>query len=378
MAGIYLHIPFCKRRCIYCDFYSTTFENRKDEYVTALCHELQMRRDYLQGETVNTIYFGGGTPSQLKEQHFQQVFDIITTHYPVNPHAEITLEANPDDLSPTYIKQLRELPFNRISIGIQTFHDETLQLLHRRHTARQAIEAVHQCQDAGFNNISIDLMYGLPKESLSDWEADLRQAIALGVQHISAYHLIYEEGTELWQLRQQHQVEEMDEDSSLAFFQLLIEQLKQAGFEHYEISNFALPDMYSRHNSSYWDGTKYMGCGAAAHSYDGTSRQWNVASLDIYIQSIMTGKLTHEVEELDLYTRYNDRIVTSIRTSRGLSLTSLRSEFGNRLHDFCLVNAQPYLRQGLLAIKDNRLHLTHEGIFISDGIMSDLLWVEED
>lgn len=377
MAGIYLHIPFCKRRCIYCDFYSTTLENRKDEYVAALCHELQMRHDYLQGETVETIYFGGGTPSQLEEKHFRQVFDIIMTHYPVSPNAEITLEANPDDLSPAYIHHLRNLPFNRISIGIQTFCDETLRLLHRRHTSRQAIEAVHRCQDAGFSNISIDLMYGLPKESLSSWDADLQQALALNVQHISAYHLIYEEGTELWQLRQQHHVEEVDEDSSLAFFRLLIEQLEQAGFEHYEISNFALPGMHSRHNSGYWDGTKYLGCGAAAHSYDGISRQWNIASLDRYIQGIKANTLPHEVEKLDLYTRYNDRIVTSIRTRRGLSLTSLRSEFGDRLHDFCLANAHSYLHQGLLIIEDDRLHLTREGIFISDGIMSDLLWVEE-
>ena len=227
MAGIYLHIPFCKRRCIYCDFYSTTMDGRKDEYISALCHELSMRQHYLEDERIKTIYWGGGTPSQLEERHFRTVFDTLARHYELQPDAEITLEANPDDLTPAYIHMLRRLPFNRISIGIQTFDDETLRLLHRRHTAAQAIDAVRRCQDTGFENISIDLMYGLPKESLQSWEHDLCQAIDLHVQHLSAYHLIYEEGTELWRLRRQHRVEEVDEDSSLAFFNLLMDKMKQ-------------------------------------------------------------------------------------------------------------------------------------------------------
>lgn len=378
MAGIYLHIPFCKRRCIYCDFYSTTMEQRKDEYIEALCRELEMRRDYTGEPSVATVYFGGGTPSQLEERHFQRVFETIDNNYRLRPDAEITLEANPDDLTPDYVTMLRRLPFNRISIGIQTFNDETLRLLHRRHTASQAVEAVHRCQEAGFGNISIDLMYGLPGESRDSWADDLQQAISLQVQHISAYHLIYEEGTELWELRRRHRVEEVDEDSSLTFFSMLIDRLRDAGFEHYEISNFALPGMHSRHNSSYWDGTRYLGCGAAAHSYNGESRQWNVASLDRYIKDIQAGKLPCEVETLDLHTRYNDRIITAIRTARGLSLSTLLAEFGKELHDFCLNNARPHLQQGTLAIDGDRLHLTRQGIFVSDGIMSDLLWVEDD
>ncbi len=377
MAGIYLHIPFCKRRCIYCDFYSTTMEKRKDEYISALCRELSLRKDYLGNENIQTVYWGGGTPSQLDERHFRQVFDTLEKHYSLQNDAEITLEANPDDLTPTYADMLQRLPFNRISIGIQTFNDDTLQLLRRRHNAAQAIDAVKRCQDAGFGNISIDLMYGLPKESLDSWENDLHQAVDLHVQHMSAYHLIYEEGTELWKLRQHHQVEEIDEDSSVAFFNLLIDTLHEAGFEHYEISNFALPGMYSRHNSSYWDGTKYMGCGAAAHSYNGTSRQWNVASLERYIKGIKEGEICHESETLDLYTRYNDRIVTAIRTSKGLQLATLKEEFGQELYDFCLENARPYLAQGTLVLDNGRLHLTRDGLFISDGIMSDLLWVDE-
>ena len=378
MAGIYLHIPFCKRRCIYCDFYSTTMDGRKDEYISALCHELSMRQHYLKDERIKTIYWGGGTPSQLEERHFRTVFDTLARHYELQPDAEITLEANPDDLTPAYIHMLRRLPFNRISIGIQTFDDETLRLLHRRHTAAQAIDAVRRCQDTGFENISIDLMYGLPKESLQSWEHDLCQAISLHVQHLSAYHLIYEEGTELWRLRRQHRVEEVDEDSSLAFFNLLMDKMKQAGFEHYEISNFALPGRYSRHNSSYWDGTKYMGCGAAAHSFNGVSRQWNIASLELYIKGIREGTIPAEVEQLDVHTRYNDRIITAIRTSKGLLLPALEKEFGKELHDFCLRNARPYLTQGKLTIENDWLRLTRAGIFISDGIMSDLLWVDED
>ena len=378
MAGIYLHIPFCKRRCIYCDFYSTTMDGRKDEYISALCHELSMRQHYLEDERIKTIYWGGGTPSQLEERHFRTVFDTLARHYELQPDAEITLEANPDDLTPAYIHMLRRLPFNRISIGIQTFDDETLRLLHRRHTAAQAIDAVRRCQDTGFENISIDLMYGLPKESLQSWEHDLCQAISLHVQHLSAYHLIYEEGTELWRLRRQHRVEEVDEDSSLAFFNLLMDKMKQAGFEHYEISNFALPGRYSRHNSSYWDGTKYMGCGAAAHSFNGVSRQWNIASLELYIKGIREGTIPAEVEQLDVHTRYNDRIITAIRTSKGLLLPALEKEFGKELHDFCLRNARPYLIQGKLTIENDWLRLTRAGIFISDGIMSDLLWVDED
>ena len=378
MAGIYLHIPFCKRRCIYCDFYSTTMDGRKDEYISALCHELSMRQHYLEDERIKTIYWGGGTPSQLEERHFRTVFDTLARHYELQPDAEITLEANPDDLTPAYIHMLRRLPFNRISIGIQTFDDETLRLLHRRHTAAQAIDAVRRCQDTGFENISIDLMYGLPKESLQSWEHDLCQAIDLHVQHLSAYHLIYEEGTELWRLRRQHRVEEVDEDSSLAFFNLLMDKMKQAGFEHYEISNFALPRRYSRHNSSYWDGTKYMGCGAAAHSFNGVSRQWNIASLELYIKSIRERTIPAEIEQLDVHTRYNDRIITAIRTSKGLLLPALEKEFGKELHDFCLRNARHYLTQGKLTIENDWLRLTRAGIFISDGIMSDLLWVDED
>ena len=375
MAGIYIHIPFCKRRCIYCDFFSTTQSEKKSAYVHALCRELETRKDYLEGEDIETIYLGGGTPSQLLREELEKIFNHIYKVYPVKEDAEITLEANPDDLTPKYVAMLRQLPINRISMGIQTFQEETLKLLHRRHTAVQAIEAFRRCREAGFQNISIDLMYGLPGETLDTWRADLQQAIDLRPEHISAYHLIYEEGTALWKLREQHQVEEADEDLSVSLFSTLIEQLSEAGYQHYEISNFCLPGLHSRHNSSYWTGKKYLGCGPSAHSFNGVSRQWNVASLESYMKGVEEGELDVEVEELDLYTRYNDFVLTSIRTAWGMPLSKLRSDFGEELYRYCMRMAKPHLEQGVLEIGEDVLRLTRKGIFVSDGIMSDLMWV---
>ena len=375
MAGIYIHIPFCKRRCIYCDFFSTTQSEKKSAYVRALCRELEMRQDYVGGEEIEKIYLGGGTPSQLTEEELKAIFASIYHIYKVKEDAEITLEANPDDLTPEYVAMLRQLPVNRISMGIQTFQEETLKLLHRRHTATQAIEAFRRCREAGFQNISIDLMYGLPGETLETWKEDLRQAINLRPEHISAYHLIYEEDTALWKLREQHQVEEADEDLSVSLFETLIDRLKEAGYQHYEISNFCLSGMHSRHNSSYWTGKKYLGCGPSAHSFNGVSRQWNVASLEGYIKGVEEGVLDYEVEELDLYTRYNDYVLTSIRTCWGMSLSKLRSEFGEELYRYCMRMAKPHEDQGVLENREGVLRLTRKGIFVSDGIMSDLMWV---
>ena len=377
MAGIYLHIPFCKQRCIYCDFFSTTENDKKSTYVQALSKELELRKDYLDGEIIDTIYFGGGTPSQLEEKDFIQLFETIYKIYTVNPKAEITIEANPDDLTPQYIAMLRTLPFNRLSMGIQTFKEDTLRLLHRRHTAAQAQQAYQHCREVGFQNISIDLMYGLPGEALEDWQKDLQTALQMYPEHISAYHLIYEEGTPLWNLKETHQVEETDEDLSVSLFKELIHTLKSNGYEHYEISNFCRPGFHSRHNSSYWTGKKYLGCGPSAHSYDGTSRQWNVASLSQYIQGIQKGTPYQEKEELDLYTRYNDFIITRLRTAYGIPTHILKETFGETLFDYCMRMASPHLKQGFLTLDNHVMKLTEKGIFISDGIMSDLLWVDD-
>ena len=375
MAGIYIHIPFCKRRCIYCDFFSTTQSDQKSTYVRALCEELRIRKDYLQEEDIETIYLGGGTPSQLSQKELESIFTTIYNIYKVKEDAEITLEANPDDLTPEYVSMLCQLPINRISMGIQTFQENTLKLLHRRHTAQQAVEAFYRCREAGFQNISIDLMYGLPGETLETWIHDLKQAIDLHPEHISAYHLIYEEGTVLWKLREECQVKEADEDLSVSLFSTLIDMLTQAGYQHYEISNFCLPGLHSQHNSSYWTGKNYLGCGPSAHSYNGFSRQWNVASLDKYMTGISSGQPDFELEELDLYTRYNDFVITSIRTCWGMPLSRLQTEYSEELYHYCLRMAKPHLEQGLLELQDEVLKLTSKGIFVSDGIMSDLLWV---
>lgn len=350
---------------------------KKNTYVQALSKELELRKDYLNREIIDTIYFGGGTPSQLEGKDFIQLFETIYKIYTVNPEAEITIEANPDDLTPEYIAMLRTLPFNRLSMGIQTFKEDTLHLLHRRHTAAQAQQAYQHCREAGFQNISIDLMYGLPGETLEDWQKDLQTALQMHPEHISAYHLIYEEGTPLWNLKEAHQVEETDEDLSVSLFKELIHTLKNNGYEHYEISNFCRPGFHSRHNSSYWTGKKYLGCGPSAHSYDETSRQWNVASLSLYIQGIQEGTPYQEKEELDLYTRYNDFIITRLRTAYGIPTHILKETFGETLFDYCMRMASPHLKQGFLTLDNHVMKLTEKGIFISDGIMSDLLWVDD-
>lgn len=375
MAGIYLHIPFCARRCLYCDFFSGTDKKWEEKYVDALIGELELRRDYLGGERVETVYFGGGTPSQLPPEAFARIFEQLYRLYDLDEGAEITLEANPDDLSDAYVQALRCLPFNRLSMGVQSFKDDDLRFLNRRHTARQAREAVQRCQDAGFANISIDLMYGLPGQTVAEWEWSLEAAIALGVQHVSAYHLIYEEGTALHRLKEAGRIVPVSEETSVAMFSLLIDRLTAAGFVHYEISNFGREHFFSRHNSSYWIGRKYLGVGASAHSFDGVSRQWNVASLPGYLEGIGQGRPVVEVEQLDRNTRYNEFIITGLRTMWGVSLEAMEREFGRSLYIYGMRQAKPYMERGLLEVRDGALRLTREGIFVSDGVMSDLLYV---
>lgn len=378
MPGIYIHVPFCESRCAYCDFYSTTLMRHRSAYVDMVCRELQLRLPELQGAPIETIYLGGGTPSTLTIEELSSIltsirnFHLSTFNFQL---AEITLEANPDDLTEEYVQGLRTLPFNRVSIGIQSFHDRTLRLVGRRHTAQEAIEAVHRCQRMGLTNISIDLMYGLPGETLDDWVYSLDQAIALGVPHISAYHLTYEEGTRLWRMKEQGIVSPIDEEQSIRAFELLREKLLAAGYEHYEISNFALPGYHSRHNSSYWQGIPYIGIGPGAHSYNGTDRRWNLSSLTDYIATPEGEDVPHEVEHLTTEERYDERIITELRTARGIDLTSLLADFGERYHTHCLRCATPYIHRGqLVHTADNHLRLTPESIFISDAVMRDLLY----
>lgn len=375
MAGIYIHVPFCKTRCIYCDFYSTTRSDLQSRYVRAVGEELRQRKDYLKGEAVETVYLGGGTPSQLTEENFRSLFASIEETHGLEAAREITLEANPDDLTEEYAAMLHSLPFNRISIGIQTFDDDMLKFLNRRHDARQAVRAVEHCRKAGFSNIGIDLIYGLPGETDGRWTHDLRQAVNLDVEHISAYHLTYEEGTRIHRMLQARRISEVDEESSLRFFGALTDTLCTAGYEHYEISNFCKPGMYSRHNTSYWKGIPYLGCGPAAHSFNAETREWNVASLNEYIRSVEAGQRSHETEYPDKATRYNEYVMTTLRTAWGTPLEEVKRLFGTEFWRHCTDTAAPYLESGRLEIDDNRLRLTRTGIFISDGIISDLMFV---
>lgn len=374
MAGIYLHIPFCKSRCTYCDFYTGTNESHMNAFVNALCTEAVLRREEAN-EPIGTIYFGGGTPSRLHRNHFEQIFNTLYRYYPIAPDAEITVEANPDDLTDAYAEMLGSLPFNRLSMGIQSFDNSELQFLNRRHTAQEAIDAVRRCQQRGFDNISIDLMYGLPGQSTAMWQRNLEQAVGLGIQHISSYHLIYEERTRMYRLLKAGRIAPVQEETSTKMFTLLIDRLAAAGFIHYEISAFGREGFFSRHNSAYWTGMKYIGLGPSAHSYDGVSRSWNVRSIVRYNNSAKTGLFEREREQLSLQERYNEFILTGLRTMWGVDLRKLKGRFGEELYDYCLENARKHIDQRLLQTEKGKLKLTREGIFISDGIMSDLMRV---
>lgn len=374
MAGIYIHIPFCKSRCIYCGFYSTTLLDLRKKYINAVCREMELRKNYIR-EPFSTIYLGGGTPSLLDEAELTKLFLYINNVYDVDRNAEITMECNPDDITPKFTNMLSRLPINRVSMGAQTFADSRLRLLHRRHNSDEVKHAVKLLREAGIKNISIDLMFGFPDESLSQWKEDISAALALNVEHISAYSLMYEEDTPLWKMLDTGKVKEIDEELSLTMFKELVCQLTDAGYEHYEISNFARPGYRSRHNNSYWHQVPYIGLGAAAHSFDLNSRQWNVADLKLYIEEINNGIIPMEREELDNDTTFNDIITTALRTSDGIDLNAMETRLGKRYRNTLISAAGKHIEQGLLEIRHDRLRLTSEGIFISDMVMSDLMIV---
>lgn len=391
MAGIYIHIPFCESRCIYCDFYSTTSLKWKDDYVDALCKEMELRpaiQALGDNYPIETIYLGGGTPSQLSDGHLQQIFTKLKETYGdlFSKNMEITMECNPDDVTPDFCKTLGKLPVNRVSMGAQTFSDQRLQFLRRRHNTTEVKEAVSLLRKTGIENISIDLMFGFPKENIEDWKYDILQALQLGVEHISAYSLMYEEGTPLYKMLEQGKIEGIDEELSRNMYDTLVDMLTISGYEHYEISNFAKPGYRSRHNSSYWNETPYIGLGAAAHSYRRArnqsgkmevTRSWNINNIQQYINSIHQGILPSEKENLDLTTRYNDLITTALRTSNGIDLKKTEKEFGKCYLEKLLDEANDKIKRGLMKIdkQNDRLSLTREGIYISDDIMGDFMIV---
>lgn len=373
MSGLYIHIPFCARRCLYCDFFSNTDMSYKESYLEGLEKEIRLRYAYLEGEPVETVYFGGGTPSQLNAEDFSRIFDSLSQYFDLSACREVTLEANPDDISSAYLQALRPLPFNRISMGVQSFDAEDLLFLRRRHDREQAIGAVALCKEQGYENISIDLIYGLPGQTPSKWKANLDEVLRLDIPHVSAYHLIYEEGTALYRLLEREAVEPLEEEESLELFSILIDTLGEAGYAHYEISNFARPGYISQHNSSYWEGKKYLGLGPSAHSYNGDNRQWNVSSLDGYIQALRSGKPDIEREILTLPMKFNDYIITRLRTSKGIDLHEIGVLFGTDYQRYCLKQSVSFLDKGLLVRDKDRFFLTRKGIFLSDSIMRELI-----
>ena len=375
MAGLYIHIPFCKSRCIYCGFYSTTAVELRQRYVEAVCREVGGWRFEVGGWRFGTIYLGGGTPSQLTGEQLHRLFETIYIYNKVEKDAEVTIEVNPDDVTENFAQELSSLPVNRVSMGVQTFSDERLQFLHRRHSADQVMTAFDRLRKAGIENISIDLMYGFPGETMTDWKADIDQALALGAEHLSAYCLMIEEGTPLHRMVMRDDALNAslpDEELERQMYYTLIDQLEAAGYEHYEISNFAKSGCHSRHNSNYWNQTPYIGLGAAAHSYDGKAcRRWNTADIKQYMEAMEQGRPCYEEERLDEDTRYNDMVTVALRTRQGLDLTTLSEKH----RTYCLQNAQRFIDDQLIVCTDNRLHLTRQGLFVSDMVMSELMMV---
>lgn len=376
MAGVYVHIPFCASRCSYCDFFSTLrLDEVGHDYVEALIAEARLRKAELNGKPVKTLYMGGGTPSQLPLPLLARLIDGLKATLDLNAVEEFTLEANPDDVTPEWCAAVRALGVNRVSMGVQSFQDAVLRLVGRRHTARQAIDAVASLRHAGIDNISIDLIYGLPGQTLETWAESVRQAVDLRPQHISAYGLTYEPGTRLWQQRECGEVVEASEDQYLDMYRILVGMLQMAGYEHYEISNFALPGYRSRHNSSYWNETPYLGLGAAAHSYDGTMRRSNPADLCGYIRRITSGQPACQVEDLAWWERYDERVMLGLRTADGVDAHRLRSDFGDKAWAHFVSEARRHIDAGnMICTDDGRYILTSEGIVLSDSVMRDLMW----
>lgn len=374
-VGIYIHIPFCKSRCIYCGFYSTTNKELKERYVDALIREIHMRKDdfarlgtSLSPSSTSTVYFGGGTPSSLSVCDIERIVGALESTFNGTP-SEVTLEMNPDDVTKDYIKAVRQMGINRISMGIQTFDDSRLQFIRRRHNASQAEKAVMTIREEGIHNVSIDLMFGFPNQTMDEWVTDIDKAIALHPTHISAYSLMYEEDTPLFRMLQKGEINQIDDETSLAMYTELINRLTANGYEHYEISNFAMPGYRSVHNSSYWHDTPYLGFGAAAHSYNKDTRSWNIPDLKKYIESIESGVLPSESEVIDADTHYNDLITTALRTREGLNLDDLPQKY----REYALVNARKSISEHLLEATDSHIRLTREGVFVSDMVMSELI-----
>jgi len=376
MAGIYIHFPFCKSKCGYCDFFSITDSNFIISFLTYLKAEINLQKNYLENEIIETIYFGGGTPSLLSINDINDIIREIYNTFEVVENPEITLEANPDDLSDIFIHNLKNFTkINRLSVGIQSFYDDDLKLMNRRHTSNQAIESIASAKKVGFDNISVDLIYGLPNQTLERWKENVKKVLNLDVQHISAYNLTYEKGTKFYKLLKDRKITEIDDFMSLEQFKLLKYLSEKNGFEHYEISNYTKNKLYSKHNSSYWKQRKYLGIGPSAHSYNLISRQWNFADIKKYIKYLSEKKLPAEIEILDTNTKYNEYIMTSLRTMWGVNSDYIEHNFPSKYFNDFILNAKKYISRNIMKKINNQYVLTTEGIFISDSVISDFFIV---
>ncbi len=374
MAGIYIHIPFCKKACHYCDFHFSTSPQYKEQMLNALKSEIILRKNYLNNEKIETIYFGGGTPSLINADELQVLIGQITDLFEVSATAEITIEANPDDLNPQYVREIKSTLINRFSIGVQSFFEEDLKWMNRAHTASEAQSAIKRVQDAGFENITTDLIYGFPLLTNEKWEFNIQKLIEYQVPHISSYSITVEPNTALAKLISKEKQANMDEGQSANQFLMLIDQLSESGFDHYEISNFSKPGMHSRHNSNYWDGVSYLGIGPSAHSFNGESRQWNISNNSKYIDSIELKKVPAETEFLSTENKINEYIMTSLRTSKGMNLQLIVLKFGSDYSNEIHNSLETFIEKEWVTINEQMVALTREGKLFADHIASELFF----
>jgi len=375
MAGIYIHIPFCKQACHYCDFHFSTNLRKKQDMVSALQKELLLRKDELKNEEVQTIYFGGGTPSVLEIGEINEIIKTVDENYRVIEHPEITLEANPDDLSIKKIKELSDSPINRLSIGIQSFFDQDLKLMNRAHDAKEADLCLNEAKKY-FDNISIDLIYGIPGMTNARWEENINKALSYELPHISSYALTVEPKTALKAFIDKGIIPNVDDEVAEEQFNILCTLLEKEGFINYEISNFGKEGYFSKNNTAYWKGKKYIGIGPSAHSYDGTKRGWNINNNSKYIRSIKENILPLEEEVLSKTDRYNEYVMTALRTIWGVSLDKIRNEFGTNYYEYLLDQSDKYMKEKLLVTEGDKLSVTKKGKFLCDGIASDLFMIK--
>lgn len=376
MAGIYIHVPFCKQKCHYCNFYSLPSRSDKELYLKALERELVVRKPYLKGEEIQTIYFGGGTPSLLQISDIQHILNLIKQNFNLVEQPEITLELNPDDVAKDYLSDIKSLGINRLSIGVQSFFDDDLKYLNRIHDSKQAIQVIDFAKTAGFEKLTIDLIYGIPTLTDEKWKKNLDIFFDFELNHLSAYALTVETKTVLAQLISKGKAAPVDENQSIGHFKYLMERMEKSGFIHYEISNFAKPNHYSKHNSLYWLGANYLGLGPSAHSFNGSSRQWNVSNLAEYIKLAGKTEESFEKEILTLSQRYDEYVMTSLRTSWGCDLEHIQNAFGQKFSDYCQKQSVKHLNNNQMIKKDNVFYLTNAGKLFADGIAADLFWDE--